>query len=138
MSDLALSVCCGALGGFMRHLYFQHGLELPRRRGRRLELGVVQDILMGIGAAIVVVAGDHIPPIVLAVVGGWAGASVLNVKAADLLRPLVYTKGSQIVERIMDVEEEDGADGHDGRAPTVLSVEPGGAPPTAGGETVAD
>ena len=85
-----IGIVYGALGGLLRHLVVQHGIVLPKKRKGRIELGMFQGIILGSGAGLVVVAGDHISPIVLAVIGGFAGAGLLASKALDLFGRIVY------------------------------------------------
>ena len=114
----------GAFGGVLRHLVVHRGVQGPKKRKDRIELGIFQDLVLGIGAGLVVVMSGHVSPVVLAVVGGFAGTGLLTSKALNLFgRQIVYTTinsnqaaNRQGLDKILEegghVDSDDDDDGH--------------------------
>ena len=109
----------GGGGGLLRHLIVNHGIVLPRwnKVEGKLDLGLFHDMLLGSGAGVVLALSDHVSVIVLAVIGGFAGANLLTLKSLDILgRRIVYTiaKNGAANERDLDTILEEGEHGdHD-------------------------
>ncbi len=107
--EMALAV--GALGGLLRHIYDHGGIyfphciyeENPGSKGAQqrrclhwpngVHLGFLYELALGAGGGLVLVEGSRVPPIVLAIVGGFAGVALLVKKVDELLgRNKVYTE----------------------------------------------
>ena len=75
MTPLEIGIVAGAGGGFVGHIAQNHGIEPPQRLRQPsapgLDLGVIRDVLLGLGGGIVLVEGAGSPPIVLGLVGGY-------------------------------------------------------------------
>lgn len=92
VDPLEIATLFGAAGGLLRHIAQNRGVYWPRIRRpflKRafLDLGLFEEILLGAGAGIVVVmgaSGSPVSSIMWAIVGGFAGASVLRRKASEL------------------------------------------------------
>lgn len=109
----------GGGGGLLRHLIVNHGIVLPcwNKAERKLDLGLFHDMLLGSGAGVVLALSDHVSVIVLAVIGGFAGANLLTIKTLDMLgRRIVYTisKSDSANERDLDKILEEGEHGDHG------------------------
>ncbi len=105
-SVVLTSMLYGAGGGLLRHLIANHGIALPRwnKDSRRIELGVFHGMLLGSGAGLVLALSDHVSIIVLAVIGGFAGANLLTIKTLDMLsRRIMYTIAKSGAENERDL-----------------------------------
>lgn len=108
-----VAVLFGAIGGLLRHVAQNRAVLWPRIRravGKRpaLDLGLFEEILLGAGAGLVLVegaSGASVPPIAVAVVGGFAGASVLRRKAIELFGDEVrYNNTKEVATDVVDVD----------------------------------
>ena len=75
MTPVDIAVAVGAAGGLVGHIVRNHGIETPARLEKSsppgLDLGVIRDLMLGVGGGIVFVEGASSPPIVLALIGGF-------------------------------------------------------------------
>ncbi len=91
LSHFDIGVIFGAFGGLLRHIVFTRRLNFPRkvlntdRRWIGQQLGVFREILVGAGAGVVLVEGSHVPAVVLAILGGFGGATLLILRAHQLM-----------------------------------------------------
>lgn len=102
MSSANLAWSLGAGGGLFRHMVQNKGIVWPHRITAKLgrpgfSPGLLQDIVIGAGAGIVMVKGASVPD--LAILGGFAGAALLQRKISELLGPRLRYTVSEEVDR---------------------------------------
>lgn len=91
----------GAFGGLLRFVSTHRTRPTTWTTVKDWSWELASDCLLGMGAGLVsVVAVEDLSPIVLTIIGGFAGVDILTRKVGDVFGELVYSKTNKTEQRL--------------------------------------